>query len=554
MRNQRDSASPPLRPRASRSSFAYTDRSRASCLVILTLIVTTSCTPEQASLIRQVGENLQVFTIAFMGDSYAAGEGNPIRRLDADGQLWWPNRQCHRSTNNGRTSVADALDDPGRLISIESIDVACSGATIDVGLLGGYRGVPAPGFGFNTLDSQVQQVRDWLDRNRFERLDALVISIGGNDVGFARVVADCMRGDKPDCSSDAELLSWIENGDPGTFESGRQEGVVGFSNLHGRFTNLRSTVTQLINPEKVILVGVPDPLRDENAAFCHQFDDSYGVTQELLPRECTITERVSGSCVGRIRPAGLITSYLNAQAATKNVTRTEAEWVYNNLVARLNTTLEDIAQDFGWEFVAEPLEELTRRHGWCARTRWFNTLRDSALRQGDYAGTAHPNDLGSLAYHHVVLTTLVESLGVRSAPPPVVVADNLPPDQVPVPSSFVLAGKLMPTPHTVQNVTLEVSRNRPSNTAFMDSSFVERLATSTDQRFGFKYDIFSPVVRLDAMCQWVHYRWRIEYTDLLTNERKVVTSEPNFMRATHTRPSADGSVGLAGVCDPVPAT
>src|SRR5689334_10482802 len=91
---------------------------RSVLLVALFVITGASCTPVEIHIPPGTSapistEHIQTFNVAFMGDSYAAGEGNPDARLDEPGHaLWWSNRQCHRSTENGRIAAVEALNDP----------------------------------------------------------------------------------------------------------------------------------------------------------------------------------------------------------------------------------------------------------------------------------------------------------------------------------------------------------------------------------------------------------------------------------------------------------
>ena len=124
-----------------------------------------------------------------MGDSYASGEGNP-RNVEAwirDGgpftrfDPYWDDDPCNRSARGGPAQAALALEQASDQTSVTLVYVACSGATVDAGILG-----PQPAA--SQALSQVEQVRQLVgDRP----IDLVSVSIGGNDVGFTNILTAC---------------------------------------------------------------------------------------------------------------------------------------------------------------------------------------------------------------------------------------------------------------------------------------------------------------------------------------------------------------------------
>ena len=130
-----------------------------------------------------------------MGDSYASGEGNPrnvqawIRQGGAFTSFspYWDDDPCNRSVHGGPAQAALALERASAKTSVTLVYVACSGATVDAGILG-----PQPGAGQSL--SQVEQVRQIIGNRP---IDLVTISIGGNDVGFTSILSACAT--VPDC-------------------------------------------------------------------------------------------------------------------------------------------------------------------------------------------------------------------------------------------------------------------------------------------------------------------------------------------------------------------
>ncbi len=153
--------------------------------------------------------------IVSIGDSVASGEGNPDQSATWDEPLirscWnllpgthclevlyadpvWHDQRCHRSAKSGPALAAKALEDADPHTSVTFVSFACSGATIDEGLLGAYEGrEPA----YPLLPPQLDAVMQLLcgsrncDQPSDPVIDALLITIGANDVDFAPIIVAC---------------------------------------------------------------------------------------------------------------------------------------------------------------------------------------------------------------------------------------------------------------------------------------------------------------------------------------------------------------------------
>ena len=180
--------------------------------------------------------------IAGMGDSIAAGEGNPDRavRLSDEGFCFkrfdgieyyrpgragftgnrscntvpgedagiadwarqsarWMSGACHRSlySYQMRTALALAVENPH--LAVTFIPLGCTGATINIGFLDSQRAreCPNPGSGAacsGTARAQIAELKDILAmarRHRADRsLDLVLLTIGANDILFSGLIAD----------------------------------------------------------------------------------------------------------------------------------------------------------------------------------------------------------------------------------------------------------------------------------------------------------------------------------------------------------------------------
>ena len=164
------------------------------------------------------GEKLP-FRIAGLGDSYGAGEGNPNKdgnykepwislSIDSAGkeqEAVWDDLQCNRSNRSGFNYGVSELEKTALFNNLKLSDFvafyfknyACSGSTTDniidtprtdLGLT--FHNLPPK----PTVKPQIQSMKDDVEENGW-RYDAVLLSIGGNDVGFAPAIGACALGD-----------------------------------------------------------------------------------------------------------------------------------------------------------------------------------------------------------------------------------------------------------------------------------------------------------------------------------------------------------------------
>ena len=131
--------------------------------------------PGATSTVEEAGPILDRNAIAILGDSYSAGEGSDLYLPGSDAEA----NPCHRSRS---TYLAQAFDIPASRI------VACSGAVAgDV-----LSAQPA-----RTEAAQIVQLEGI---RRREGVDAVVLTLGGNDAGFADIGASCLVPGRGGCS------------------------------------------------------------------------------------------------------------------------------------------------------------------------------------------------------------------------------------------------------------------------------------------------------------------------------------------------------------------
>lgn len=134
---------------------------------------------------REAADIRNILVLA-LGDSYASGEGNPRNVqswLRRGGSLtpYWDDDACHRSARGAPALAALTLEESSERTSVTLVHLACSGASVDAGILGAQSAAGVD-------RSQIEQAVAILGGRP---VDLVLLSIGGNDVGFTSVLEAC---------------------------------------------------------------------------------------------------------------------------------------------------------------------------------------------------------------------------------------------------------------------------------------------------------------------------------------------------------------------------
>jgi lysophospholipase L1-like esterase len=249
--------------------------------------------------------------IAGLGDSIASGEGNPDRpiALSDEGfcfrsylgsagaqyyrpsragykggraceapdtlQAWqrqsalWFNSACHRSLYSYQTRTALALAVQYPHIAVTYLPLACTGATIPDGLLGGQRARECPptksgGTCQGTVNAQLAELREAVaaakKRQPDRKLDLILLSIGANDINFSGLVTDVIV-DTP-----TERALFRRSGVMGSVEDSRAAVA---RELPQSFARLREALKPLVGDmSHVVYVSYANPTLANGGAPC----------------------------------------------------------------------------------------------------------------------------------------------------------------------------------------------------------------------------------------------------------------------------------------------
>jgi hypothetical protein len=464
--------------------------------------------------IRRAIEDIAVrdLLIAGLGDSVASGDGNPdrpvaltddgfcFRRFDAarqteffrpgrvgfkgdrscdsgsaenDREGWallsarWMGGACHRSLygHQLRAALGLAIENPH--LAVTFLPLACTGTTIDVGLLAPQRsrelncgsGVPCP----RTSPAQVTQLYDLVARARRtqpdRRLDLMFLTVGANDIGFPGLVADSII-DTPN-----ERRIFRSAGIIGSVEASlaKLEGK-----LPGDFARLRAALAPLLDNafERIVYVSYSNPALaggqpcpggragfDINPTFTVGADrlarTSAFVQQKFLPTLKDIaTCKASAACTSASESMTFVDAHQAAFAEHGFCARAESDPQFDRqcFLADGKSFEESLV-----EGAAQPLAcgvAVSEFGAYAPRARWIRTANDSyfaamtfpegvsstiqpsnlhdstwGILSAVYGGAVHPTAEGHAAMADAALDGARRALHL--APP--VVAEPLPP-------------------------------------------------------------------------------------------------------------------------------
>ncbi|MGZ5356167.1 MAG: SGNH/GDSL hydrolase family protein [Solirubrobacterales bacterium] len=324
---------------------SYRAQAAIAALLAASVLTMTACDSEGDGDPNPAGGHL----VVSLGDSVASGEGNP----DGRNPVRWQSRRCHRSLRSGQalaSTEALAAEAADRFVSF-----ACSGAQIDVGVLGPYKGIEPRGD--EPLKPQVESLAAVAEGRT---LDAVIVSAGANDIGFSKVVLFC------------QLVEPCEE---------------------KRFDPELPLRRQLEARERM-RISVP--------ASIEGLADGYRQLDAALPDEIP-RERI------------LLVEYFDAIGGVGGrpcefggISRRESGWARTKLLGPLNEQLSESAEELGWTLV-NGVDEGFAGHGVCVRReeRWVARLDDSLFRaRSGFTGTLHPNPDGHAAIAAQILPAL----------------------------------------------------------------------------------------------------------------------------------------------------
>jgi outer membrane protein OmpA-like peptidoglycan-associated protein len=351
------------------------------------LEVTDDTGARSASTVEVTPRDLLVVSV---GDSVASGEGNPHAPSTATlppGDEVWQDGPCHRSAWSGPARAARRLEEADPRTSVTFVQLSCSGAAmLDVppqagaapapgapddpatgGLLDEYEGVEPAGAA--ARPSQLSQLAE-LKGSR--PVDALLVSIGANDVKFSDVVIECLTTSATDLG-------------PCHTSGTRDRLAARLATLPARYDALASALDALgVAPADTYLTEYFDAGSDDLG---------------LPGLRCILDAPTVGLLLGSnpVTGGGAFSRWAQAALGSGLVTDDEAAWARDYVTAEINAGVRAATVAHGWRYVGGIAARFAR-HGYCASDPWVVRLGQSGSAQGDPNGAFHPNRAGHQAY------------------------------------------------------------------------------------------------------------------------------------------------------------
>ena len=266
--------------------------------------------PEDSQPTATADVRVRDILIAGLGDSTAAGEGDPDRAIDLDEQgfcfrrypgnreyyrpnranydrmracnassyddfeKWtssgalWMDRACHRSLYSYQVRVALELAIENEHIAVTYVPLGCSGATIKAGIIGEQRAretncVPGtPCRESVKVKGQLGTLKQVLDlahqRDKNRNLDLLLLTVGANDINFSGLVANVMiKHDTPEFRTFEGYRIILRYPVISSVDDAKKA----LNSLSGHFSELRAKLKPLLDNklERVIFVSYGHP-------------------------------------------------------------------------------------------------------------------------------------------------------------------------------------------------------------------------------------------------------------------------------------------------------
>jgi lysophospholipase L1-like esterase len=356
-------------------------------------------------------------TIVGVGDSYSSGQGSPDVRArpprpgqpgrdpqwlasgmqESNPRVTSSNKDCARSNLSWQRLVAERM--VGELdADVRYISFACSGATIpdliereqpDV-QFGPQPPLPPGSEICQGVSGQLCDVERHFGAANGRTIDALLVTIGGNDVGFAPAVKTCI------VTANCQTARLVLTNAMTDLERGKDL-------LRERFRKLAAAI-ELMNRRSlaahgrllianVFLVEYPSGFRDERGRLCPRSPSS-DLDPFPDPLDSVSAEETAwGESV--VLPA------LNEMA------KDGAQRIRLEAMTRADPQLTDRPEGRYGFFIAGTGSRFAR-HGFCAKNseRWVVRVKESLEQQLDASGAVHPAPPGHLAIADIVAPEL----------------------------------------------------------------------------------------------------------------------------------------------------
>lgn len=289
------------------------------------------------------------YNVGVVGDSYGSGEGAPDENKTDTRAAVWTHNDCHRSNRSGLVVGVKEFIHEHPEVAVDYLHTACSGAIIE-NLVSQTQQK-----GNNAVTIQFEQLQQNLLTERgHDKLHLLLMSIGGNNAGFADFVLNYLI--LPVNVTASPLVQFMQ-------ANAINEDL---ANLAVNYDALNTSIRNTFPGVQVCLTTYPDP-----------------------------TNGPRGRCGRSNNPADFLSVYSCCLSEVDIVTNPESEFNFSSasFLRPLNQAVRNAAQRNAWNVM--DMESRMGTHGLCdCENPFINRMAMSFAQQGDIYGICHPNATG----------------------------------------------------------------------------------------------------------------------------------------------------------------
>ena len=297
--------------------------------------------------------------------------------LEMDTEPTWLEKEAHRSLNSGPALAARLLEDLQQGDVVSFLSFARSGAEVWKGLLEPRRSGDLWAGGLGQLDELQQELGD-------QHIDALLISVGGNDIGFSGRLADLVGKDSPSIWMLllTELSSLVVDDSDENRERVRDMIEEALLELDRALVDLADAVG-VLNVGQVYLTEYPMAMFDQVRNGKVEVGSGCEIFSSLM---------------------------FNADIDSKDAK------LIKEMGQSLNDKLKAFCDDKPSWFYVDGIAEGFAGHGYCTGDESFYVRAEESFAiQGDGKGTMHPN-AGGLAVYARRIAEMVREHTIETRP------------------------------------------------------------------------------------------------------------------------------------------
>ena len=341
---------------------------------------------------------VQDWLIVGLGDSNGSGEGNPDVEAGMFAQAKWEDVRCDRSALSFEAKTALAIERADKKTGVTFVHLACSGASMPNGLTGTYRGINDPGGA--AIQPQLSEMGTLVGKRE---IDAVLLSVGVNDIGFGPMVVFCLDND------DCQNRNFPTPTSPKKLKQVMAERLAAlpalYKDLGDRFRKIN------IPANRIYISQYFDSTRDKQGKTCDPLITTVQWSKGELGAAKTDPK------TGKVITPAQKTGVAKPSGGVQRFSKREAIFASQDVLEPLNLAVARAAKSNRWQLISGAAQSF-HTHGYCSTEPWIVGVSESLSNQHDAFGTLHANKFGHDNVAGLALAELKPDLFPRGKPRP----------------------------------------------------------------------------------------------------------------------------------------